>query len=59
MEDCSRFALHFLVIIGIYEKGQEGAVNAGRRLNDIGDVPLTTFRIIIAEVSAAVFRMLS
>src|SRR4030042_3145442 len=59
MEGCSLLSFDLLLIIGIDDKRQERTVNAGRRLDNIGNILLAAFSLAVDAFFAAAFGMLS
>ena len=54
----SLFSLNLLFVIGIKEESEDRAVDTGRRLNNIGHVPLVGLGIVVNQLFAARFGML-
>ena len=51
------FAAHFLLVIGIQHQGEHGAVDAHRRLDDVGDIALMRLIVEVGEIASGVFAM--
>ena len=58
VEKCSLFSFDFLFIVGINQESQDRAIDASRRLDNMGNIPFVSLSIVVTEFFAAALSML-